>query len=88
MPVQSALVRTVLLCSMVAYVSFLITVKAYDPLLERRLKLYLTVNAYYLGCLQAMHNNGISKKTTDSRCRKMTEYYNNEIIKIITIEDI
>lgn len=79
MPVRSVLVRTVLLCSMAAYAAFGITLKAYDPVQEKNLKLYLAVNAYYLGCLQAMHYNGISRSAMNSRCQKLTDYYYSEI---------
>lgn len=41
---------------------------------------YLTVNAYYAGCLQAesLRQGGTIGKKIKSRCQQMTEYYSAE----------
>ena len=85
--VRNSLVRVVLLCSMVAYTAFQITVRVYDPVTEKSIKLYMTVNAFYLGCLHAMHYNGISKKAMEYRCRHLTDYYNMEMKQILEVEN-
>lgn len=80
---RSSLVRTVLLCSMAAYAAFSITVKVYDPALEKQLKGFLAINSYYLGCLHAMQYNGISKQAMGYRCQRLTEHYDREMMQIL-----
>ncbi len=76
-------VGILLLCSMVAFATFQIMLKQFDPVSNQYLRLYLSVNAYYLGCLQGMQYVKVSKMASGSRCRILTEHYERETSRIL-----